>query len=389
MNHRSMVETSGQLFSSWFGTPPEFIARAPGRVNLIGEHTDYNGGYVLPIAIRESIYVAARLLEAKPAVITIRAADLDETGSLDGEGNLRSDTGAWISYPRGVVRLLAQQGAEIPSVEALVTGDLPVGTGVSSSAALTVAFLNLFLSLARQSLPDLEIARLAQKVENDFAGVQCGIMDPLASQAGRRDHALFIDCARLATSYIPVDLPDQTLILFNTGVRRKLAESAYNRIRSECETAARLLGVDYLSMASRQHLEQRRDQLGESLYQRALHVIDENRRVLDATSALAASDPRGFGRLLTESHRSLRDLYRVSCPELDLMVDLAARLPGWYGGRMVGAGFGGCTIHLVDKDKAGGFVKAMSESYEAATGIRPESFEVSPSEGASCLRLGS
>ncbi len=387
MKHCKMIEKARELFVSWCGHPAQVISRAPGRVNLIGEHTDYNGGYVLPFALHESVYLAARISTTDGHFIRVRAADLNETGTLDTEGNILGPHARWLSYPKGVVSLLTERGLKIPPSDILITSDLPVGTGVSSSAAVTVAFINLFLYLNSCSLPDLEIARLAQRVENEFAGVQCGIMDPLASQAGKKDSALLIDCTRFTTDYIPIHLPDQTLVLINTGVHRQLEQSAYNTIRAECETAARLLSVEYLSMVSREQLEQEKSRLEQGLYFRVLHVIEENSRVRDAASALIRSDYKTLGNLLQDSHKSLRDLYRVSCKELDLMVDIASRIPGWHGGRMVGAGFGGCTVHLVDKATADEFMKAVCGPYESMTGIHPHAFEVIPSEGASCQSL--
>jgi galactokinase len=380
-----MLEKSRRLFESHFGEGPTVAARAPGRVNLIGEHTDYNGGYVLPVAMKESIYLTACLSEAPE--IHIHASDLNASGTIDVEETLVSEHSAWLAYPRGVIRVLRKEGVTIPRLDIMIASDLPVGTGVSSSAALTVAFLNLFLFLGRRTLTNIRIAEFAQRVENEFAGVRCGIMDPLASQACIRDHALWIDCGSLKTQYIHVNFPDHTLLLFNTGIKRRLEESAYNEIRNECDEAARILAVPNLSQMTTESLEEQRGLLNENLYRRTRHVVEENLRVMNAGQALQQSSPQTLGRLLIESHESLRDLYRVSCKELDLMVDIASKTPGWCGGRMVGAGFGGCTVHLVEREKVKEFIRIVAATYESVTGIDPEYFEVIPSDGATCWFL--
>ena len=380
-----MLEKSRQLFKLTFGKLPMVAARAPGRVNLIGEHTDYNGGYVLPFAIKESIYLMASIREGSG--INLHAADFNDTGTLDEQGNPVGEYKGWLAYPSGVMHLLREKGMTIPGLDIMIKSDLPVGTGVSSSAALSVAFLNLFLFLGRYSLSNTQIAELAQRVEHEFAGVRCGIMDPLASQGGKKDHSLWINCRTLETHYIPMNFPKHSLLLVNTGIQRRLEESAYNQIRSECEEAARILAVPHLSLLSAKGLEEHRGLLTEALYRRVRHVVEENLRVVDATSALKVSDPHSLGRLLVGSHESLRDLYRVSCKELDVMIDIASTVSGWCGGRMVGAGFGGCTVHLVEKDRAQEFTRILTDTYQSVTGIYPESFEVIPSDGASCWAL--
>lgn len=381
-----MLDRCQEIFRERFGYAPDFWARAPGRVNLIGEHTDYNGGLVLPVAMQEAVFLVSSL--RKDARVRIHAADLDETGGWTvGGGEPPAET-RWLQYPFGAATLLQQEGITVQGLDCVACSNLPVGTGVSSSAAFTVAFINLFLRQADREADGVWIARLAQRVERVFAGVNCGIMDPLISQAGRAGSALFVDCATLQTRHVRIEDSDHVLLLFNTGVKRRLEESGYNRIRAECEEAASALGVEHLSQVRAEDLPRARQRLAQGLYERVLHVLEENERVRATCLALEDGRADRFGELLRLSHRSLKEYYRVSCDELDTMVDLAARFEGWKGGRMVGAGFGGCTVHLVAATGEDAFIEHLTKHYRSATGIEPDAYRVVPSDGASRGLLG-
>ena len=350
-------------FQTRFGSSPRLF-RAPGRVNLIGEHTDYNGGFVFPAAIDRATYVAA----APNSTLRLRAASLSLPETLDTPLSLLQPTGNWTSFIAGVAALLEiTTGADL-----LIATDVPIGGGLSSSAALTVATA-LALGPGNRSKP--EIARLCQRAENEFTGMQCGIMDPFSSCLGEEGCALRIDCRDLSYKAIPLP-PSVRLIIANTMVKHSLAASAYNDRRAACESAARRLGVPFLrdvDYASLQGAELRC----------ARHVLTENARVLAFENALLSGDLAGAGEAMYASHESLRTDYEVSCPELDLMVDAARRLPGVYGARMTGGGFGGCTINLVAADSASQVVEQLSAAYLSATGIAPHIFVTRPAAGAS------
>lgn len=368
-----------EQFSQCFGGDPDVIVRAPGRVNLIGEHTDYSDGFVMPAAIDRSTWVAARrtggasqLASRERGVAPVFDAASAEPGQVEG----------WAQYPAGVAWSLRFEGFDsVSNVEAVVASELPSGAGLSSSAALEVAFLHVWNELGGYRLTGLEIARLARLAENRFVGVGCGIMDPLASALGRAGHALLVDTRTLEVAYAPIP-SEWRLVVCDTAMPRALADSAYNQRRLEVERAAQLLGVAALRDADSGAVDDARGTLGELLHRRARHVVSENQRVQTFAAALQAADEQGVGRTMRASHVSLRDDFEVSCPELDSMAEAAWSVEGCVGARMTGAGFGGACVALVRAEAEHEFVRAVARAYGEQTG-RVGTFQVvSASNGA-------
>jgi len=363
------------IFEERFHSPCRLF-RAPGRVNLIGEHTDYNAGLVLPVAIELSVVTAA----APRGDNKIRAISLQlpEELEFDLAETSPSARGQWTDYVQGVAHTLTQAGYPIRGANLLIDSNLPVGGGLSSSAALEVSAANALLALSSVEAPAEEVAFLCQKAESDFAGMRCGIMDQFTSSLARAGHAMLLDCALLEIEFVPLPA-DVRLVVANTMIKHKLQDSDYNQRRAECEQAARLLGAASLRAASDL------SSLPAHLLPRARHVISENARVAAAAAALRRADPAEFGRLMAESHASLRDDYQVSCPELDTMVAIASAQPGVWGARMTGGGFGGCTVNLVAADAVDSVCRALAHGYREATGINPVIHVCQPAGGASEL----
>ncbi|GBD08462.1 Galactokinase [Candidatus Thermoflexus japonica] len=371
-------------FQERFGELPRLRARAPGRVNLIGEHTDYNDGFVLPIAIDRAIWVAAR--PRRDRQVHLIAADFGEEAVFPLDGLQPGGLRGWAAYPAGVAWALEQAGFRLPGMDAVVAGDVPIGSGLSSSAALEVAFATAWAALGGHEVPRLELARLCQRAENEFVGVRCGIMDQMAALFGRRGHALLIDCRSLETRLIPIP-KEMVVLVADSGVRRELAASEYNERRAQCEEAVRRLqgrypGIRALRDVSRAQLEAARGELPDRIYRRARHVVTENERVLRAVEALVRGDLPAFGEQLNASHESLRDDYEVSAPELDTLVEAARSVPGVYGARLTGAGFGGSILTVVRREAVQAVSEALIRRYEARFGRRPTLFAVEPDEGA-------
>ena len=343
---------------------PAIVSRAPGRVNLIGEHVDYNDGYVLPVAIdREVVVLAAPRLDNEIHVI-----------SVDQESSVRffltdkwSRGYGWQSYVRGVAQLLSVAGVRVPGANLVIAGNVPQGAGLSSSAALTVAVSNALLTLAETSMPPLQLIELARRVELDYAGVSCGVMDPFAAVCGVADNALFIDCRSL--DYLLVRIPDEVrLVATDSGMRRALHDTAYNDRVRETRDAARLLGVRSLRDITPAQFAEDSGDLPEVLHRRARHVIHETARTRTAADALEHGELDRVGALFADSHRALRDDYEVSTPELDTLVAVASEVPGVYGSRLSGAGFGGCTVSLVHEDAVSEFIARVPVEYRERTG---------------------
>jgi galactokinase len=358
-------------FKELFGAWPR-IFRAPGRVNLIGEHTDYNDGFVMPVAIHLSTWVAAGpRLDRK---LVAHSESFSETLVLgDSVGN------SWGRYVLGVARVLEGMGCPLPGANLLIHTDLPIGAGLSSSAALEVAVGYALLSVSGMSLELTDLARACQRAEHEFAGVRCGMMDQMIACHGCAQHALLLDTRSLEYELLP--LPDDvSVVVSNTMVRHDLATTKYNTRRAECETAARALGRSLRDVTS-SDLEKSRMGLPESIYRRARHVVTENARVQYAAVALKNKNIDEFGRLMYESHRSLRDDYEVSCRELDSLVEIASSLDGVVGARMTGGGFGGCTVNLVRRDRVEEFTAVLNKRYEKATGLQPEVYVCAAAPG--------
>jgi galactokinase len=372
-----------RLFQDWAGVRPGVFS-APGRVNLIGEHTDYNDGFVMPSAIGFSTRVAAAGQDDRRLVIRSGQFPRECVFDLDhlpphGEGN-------WCDYVVGVAAMLRQCGHVLRGAKLWVEGEVPVGSGLSSSAAIEVAAALALMSLNGIVLPMAEVARLCQRCENEFIGARVGIMDQFVSCLGKAGHALLLDCRSLDFELVPI--PDRVrMVVCNTMVKHAHAGGEYNRRREECEAGARILAKWYpkiraLRDVSEEQLMKHAPEFPEKILRRCRHVVEENARVLEGGKRLRAGDLSGFGELMRESHRSLRDLYEVSCKELDLMVEAAEGLPGYYGGRMTGGGFGGCTLNLVVANDAQEFAGLISKRYQAATGIDPEVYICAAADGA-------
>jgi galactokinase len=370
-----------------YGAEPRFF-RAPGRVNLIGEHTDYNAGFVMPAAIRFYTTVAAAARTDRR--LRVRSVNFAETREIELPGPLaaRERTGRsahWIDYIAGVAWALQEHGIPIVGADMLIHGEVPLGAGLSSSAALEVAAGLALTQIAGHSIDGLQLAKLCQRAENLYVGMRCGIMDQFASVHGRAGHAVLLDCRSLEHRFLP--LQSAQLVICNTMVRHRLAGSEYNRRREQCEQGVQALagvvpGIVALRDVSGDLLLSHRAALDELIYRRCRHVVTENERVIAAADALEAADLAVFGGLMRESHRSLRDDYEVSCDELDLMVRLAESIDGVYGARMTGGGFGGCTVNLVRADRVAQFCSQLAADYARATGHRPEIYVCEAADGA-------
>ena len=374
----SLEQTVAESFQRRFGTPPAYVVRAPGRVNLIGEHTDYNDGFVLPMAIDRAIWIALRPRDDDE--VHARALDFDEATSFALDGLERSDAG-WAEYLKGVAWSLQEVGHGLRGWEGVFAGDVPRGAGLSSSAALELATARAFAAVSDVRWEPKRMARLCQRAENDWVGMRCGIMDQMISAAGRADHALLIDCRSLETEAVPLP-PGTVLVVLDTTTRRGLVDSVYNQRRARCEAAAEALGVQALRDVSVEQLEAHAVALDEITHRRARHVVTENARTLRAVGAMRRGDAAGVGRLMDASHESLRDDFEVSSRELDAMVACARGEGSCYGARMTGAGFGGCAVALVDAEAAGAFAEAVAVCYEEATGIAPNVHVCRATEGA-------
>ena len=397
------VSFAKRKFKEIFGSPSAYVASAPGRVNLIGEHTDYNEGYVFPVAIDKYVNIAAR----KRPDGRVRLYALAVKGSyefhLDTLAALQQDAPAWSRYLIGVASLLQAAGKPVSGIDAVITGDVPIGAGLSSSAALSVATALTFLAADSPAgtfpseMNRTEIAALCQQVEHRFVGVKCGIMDQTISLLGQENQALFLDCRSLEHEHIPLNLATHSIAICNTKVKRELAASEYNKRRAECERGVAILKQSLPGISSLRDIEptdfkKYEEELPALAQKRCRYVIEENTRVLDAVAVLktrARQTAEGtdaslirFGELMNASHNGLRDDYEVSCPELDVLTDIARGIPGVIGSRMTGAGFGGCTVNIVHRDVLETFQTVVATAYHKQTGIEPEIYLCNISGGA-------
>jgi galactokinase len=376
------IEELTKQYAGRFGSRPTWLASAAGRVNLLGEHTDYNDGFVLPMAIDRRLRVAGGPRDDRRVVL----ASLDFPGIVELDLDaIRPNPGGWDDYPRGVLDALARAGYRLSGWQGLLAGDVPIGAGLSSSAALGVAVARA--ALAEDSAPwdGPRIARIAQQAENRWVGVQCGIMDQLISACGIAGHALAIDCRSLEMQ--AVELPASIrVVVLDTSTRRRLGVS-YNDRRRECEAAASVLGLKSLRDLPIDELPAAAAKLDAVALRRVRHVVTENARMQSGVAALRAGDVEGFGALVDASHKSLRDDFEVSTPELDAIVATARALPGCRGARMTGAGFGGCALAIVDAGAVPSFVEDLPPRYRALTGLEPQLLVCQPSHGTALTRL--
>jgi galactokinase len=372
-------------FLSSYGKNPRIFS-APGRVNLIGEHTDYNDGFVLPMAIDRRTAVAAAKRPDRKIVVQSKHVGQTEQFDLDHPGP--KQRGSWLDYIEGTAQALEQRGLVLSGAELLIDSDVPSGAGLSSSAALEMSVALALSSLAEVgSLSRVDLALAGQSAEHTYVGTMCGIMDQLIASLGQADHALLIDCRTLEPRAVPLALPGAVILICDTRVKHELASSEYNKRRSECQQGVKLLrevlpDIRALRDVGIEHLEKHGDRLPELVRKRCRHVVTENDRTLAAARALSRNDLPEFGRLMGLSHRSLRDDYEVSCRELDVSVDVATSVTGVYGARMTGGGFGGCTVNLVANEAVQPLTDALRSELERRFGKRPEVFVSRASGGA-------
>lgn len=377
-------------FVDLFGSSPTILARAPGRVNLLGEHVDYNAGPVLPAAINRAVCLAASA--TPPGILQLFARDLKKHISI-GLDQLESKTDLdgyplprWALYPAGVAWALQEEGLLVSGLQTVYASDIPIGSGLSSSAAVEMAFAVTWQMLGGWQIERMTLAQLCQRAENEYVGVACGLMDQFASAHGVEGHALYFDARSLEWEALP--LPgDTVLVIADSGVRRSLANSAYNQRRAECEQAVELLRhflphIQTLRDVSTTEFAAFSENLPPVVRRRAEHVVKEIHRVHTAVTALRLGDQHTFGALMYAGHASMRDLYEASTPELDALVDIARELPGCYGARLTGAGFGGCTINLVTESGSVDFINNLKAAYTRHTGREALVYICQASEGA-------
>jgi galactokinase len=373
-----------ETFRTLYGRDARLF-RAPGRVNLIGEHTDYNDGFVLPMAIdRETVVAAAPRADRR---VRVRAIDYKDEAEFDLDHPGTPRRGKWIDYVEGVAQSLVGRGVKLGGADLAVTSSVPAGSGLSSSAALEISVGLALASVSGVEVPRVELALAGQEAEHVWVGAMVGIMDQFVSALATRGHALLIDCRSLESSPVPLDTTETAVVVCDTKVRHELASSEYNTRRAECERGVELLRgvlpkITALRDVSVDEFERYETLLPDPVRRRCRHVVGENARTLDAADALRRKDMWEMGRLMDRSHRSLRDDYEVSCRELDVMVEIAGNFGGVLGARMTGGGFGGCTVNLVRRDTLQEFRETVEREYNRATGLRASVLASEPGDGA-------
>ncbi len=388
MNLQELSAHVAAEFQKHYGRAPRWIVAAPGRVNVIGEHTDYNDGFVLPMAIeRYAIMAADNSVTA--GTISIYDAAFKENATIDISAPVTKGSPKWSNYIRGVLCGFQNRGVKIPALDVAFMSTVPLGGGLSSSAALEVCTATLMEAATGKAIDPIEKALLAQKAEHDFAGVPCGIMDQFISALGREGHLLLLDCRTRKTELVPMSDPSVALLVINTNVKHELSGGEYAERRAQCEEAARNLGVKSLRDVTPDQLEKGKTKLSEVVYRRARHVIGEIERTVHAAEGIRASSWPSVGNLMYASHASLRDDYEVSCQELDDVVEIAEDIGykgGIYGCRMTGGGFGGCCVALVKADCVEAITKKIAADYKTKTGIEAAIFASRPAAGATIIK---
>ena len=373
-----------EAFHKIFGSKPEVVVRAPGRVNLIGEHTDYNSGFVLPAAIDRYVWFAGR--KRKDRSVRAHSLDFGEAVEFSLDAVERDSLHPWSNFLRGVVKYLESPSHRLQGADLVFGGNVPREAGLSSSAAVEVGAVAFWEKLLDLRLDPLDAIKLARRAENEFVGVPSGIMDQFISALGREHYALFLDCRDLKYRHVPLK-GDVKIVVCNSGVKRALAHSEYEVRVRQCREVVeqfRKMGLEIESLRDVKlgDLIMRGKGLDKVLFKRASHVVTENDRVREAVKVLEQGDLKYFGKLMNDSHKSLRDDYEVSSQELDVLVEIAQRQPGVLGARMTGAGFGGCTVNLVERNAADNFAKAVEEGYQRTLGLHAEIYVFEASDGA-------
>lgn len=380
----SLSEKVMQTFEDQFEKQPAFLVRAPGRVNLIGEHTDYNDGFVLPMAINRAVWMAVQPRSDRK--VKVYSLDFGELVEFELDYLKRGTTGGWFEYIKGVAWALQEAGYTLQGWEGTMAGDVPIGAGLSSSAALEMATTRAFAAVSDWPWQAAAMAQIGQRAENEWVGMNCGIMDQMISAAGRADHALLIDCRSLESE--PVPLPPATaVVVLDTTTRRGLVDSAYNERRQQCEAAARFFEVPALRDVNTAEFEARAAQLDPLTRQRARHVITENERTLAAAEAMKQGDAVALGQLMNASHTSMRDDFEISNRELNVMVVHAQEQESCYGARMTGGGFGGCAVALVQAAAASTFAATVGDLYHQTTDLQPSIYICTATDGATVIKL--
>jgi len=383
---RATHDRALRAFRARFGAEPRWAAAAPGRVNIIGEHTDYNGGFVLPMALdRYTVAVAGPGAARRIRLVSVNTGHPDE---LDAAAPISRGPHDWANYARGVLAGFQRLEADLPGLDVLIDSDVPPGSGLSSSAALEVAVATLLEVVTGRAVDPVRKALLCQRAEHEFAGMPCGIMDQFTSAMAREGHLLLLDCRSQQIEHVPMTDPSVSVLIANSGVHRELVAGEFARRRARCEEAACALGVDLLRDATLVWLEAARHRLADETFRRARHVVTEGVRTLDATRQLRRGRWAAVGELMYQSHASLRDDFEVSCPELDALVELARALGeagGVYGCRMTGGGFGGCAVSLVKTEAVDAVAEAIRSSYRQKTGLDAAMFVSRPAGGAAIL----
>ncbi len=382
-----MAERTSAFFARCFGHPPRWLVAAPGRVNLIGEHTDYNDGFVLPMAIEQCTVIAGDTNSRRD--VTLHSVTTGETASFNLRKPVERGEPPWSNYVRGVLAEFQRRNKKLPGLDAVIESSLPYGGGLASSAALEVAVATLLEAVVDDPMDSIEKALLCQRAEHEFAGVPCGIMDQFTSILGQKDRALLLDCRSRHMTPVAMTDPAVTVLIVNTNVRHALTEGRYQDRRRQCEEAARALKVKALRDATLEELEGAQAHLEPEVFRRARHVISENSRTLQAADAISSSDWMTMGRLMYESHDSLRNDYEVSCRELDAVVEIARGIGedgGMLGCRMTGAGFGGCAVSLVRTEAAPAITRKIDHAYEKKCGRQPAIFSSRPADGVRILK---
>ena len=382
------VRALKQEFQKLFGAGPAAVVRGPGRVDLLGSHTDYNDGFVLPVAVNMDVLAAGRLRD--DGMFSVYSANFQKLVEFPVDRIEFDKRNTWSNYVRGVIHFLQQSGVKLRGANMALSGNVPIGSGLSSSAAIEMAAAFLLQTLEGFEMSGPDLALIGQKAENKFVGVNTGIMDQFVSRLAKKDHALFLDCRTLEYNQVPLDTSRVKIVVCDTMKRRGLVGSEYDTRRSQCEEAARLLGqhvpdVKALRDVSVDDFEQHKDKLPEVVKMRAEHVIRENERVLASREVLYSGDFEEFGRLMDASHDSARDLYEVSCAELDAMAEACRTAPGSLCARMAGAGFGGCTVSLVKDECVQDFLDVAKTNYQNKTGVDPSFYVCTAEDGASAV----
>ncbi len=386
----SRTEEMYHKFAELYGTSPDLIVRAPGRVNLIGEHTDYNDGFVFPAAIDRDVMAAASLRSDSQIRVFALNFNQSSTFSLDGVQPATDARERWSNYLRAMAWIMKDEGYETPGLNVALLGNVPLGAGLSSSAAMLVACGHAFAAAAGVQIDPVKIALLAQRAEREFVGVNVGIMDQFISSLGEKDHALLIDTRSLEYEAVPLPASGVSIVISDTHKKRGLVDSEYNTRRAECENAVKLLKVHLpeikaLRDVSVEQFSQYADDLPEVTRMRARHVVTEDARTLESVASLKSGAVARFGVLMNESHESLKRDYRVSCKELDAMVDAARSIDGVFGSRMTGAGFGGCTVSLVEDEAVEKFKAEVPILYKKTTGLNCTVYVTQAAQGAERL----